>query len=192
MSTLIPYFPQNKLPLVIDTDPGIDDACALVSALLSPALYPLLITTVAGNVNVDKTTENALKLINFMHKIAHTPLVPLAQGAHQPLIEPFEDASSIHGKSGLDGFDFSAYQEDIVPSLLPCGAIEALREVLDEAPTPVSVCTLGPLTNIALFMRAYPELMPKISRIVCMGAALGAGNRTPYACLLYTSPSPRD
>lgn len=181
MSILIPYLPQNKLPLVIDTDPGIDDACALVSALLSPALYPLLVTTVAGNVNVDKTTENASKLINFMHKIAHTRLVPLAQGAHQPLIEPYEDASFIHGKSGLDGFDFSAYQEDIVPSLLPCGAIEALREVLDEAPAPVTVCTLGPLTNIALLMRAYPELMPKISRIVCMGAALGAGNRTPYA-----------
>ena len=89
---------MKKRPIIIDTDPGIDDAVALAIALFSEELDVKLITTVAGNVSLEKVTENTLRLLNFFEKE-----VPVAMGADKPLLIPFTDASDIHGKSGMEG-----------------------------------------------------------------------------------------
>ena len=91
-----------RLPIILDTDPGIDDAAAIAAALFAPELELQLMTTVAGNVSVEKTTRNALQLLHFWNAD-----VPLAQGASMPLVRPLRDAASVHGESGMDN--------DIVP-----------------------------------------------------------------------------
>ncbi|MGI6023860.1 MAG: nucleoside hydrolase, partial [Pediococcus parvulus] len=95
--------------IIMDCDPGIDDAAAISVALNNPEFDVRLITTVAGNVTVDKTTRNALKLVHFFDK-----KVPVASGAEQPLIKPFEDAARIHGESGMPGYDFDEFVGETV------------------------------------------------------------------------------
>lgn len=90
-----------RLPIILDTDPGIDDAAAIAAALFAPELDLQLMTTVAGNVSVEKTTRNALQLLHFWNAD-----VPLAQGASMPLVRPLRDAASVHGESGMEGYDF--------------------------------------------------------------------------------------
>ena len=92
---------MSKRPIIIDTDPGIDDAAAIAIALFSDELDVRLLTTVAGNVSLDKVTYNTLRLLKFFGKE-----VPVAKGAAAPLILPLQDASNVHGKSGMEGFDF--------------------------------------------------------------------------------------
>lgn len=87
-----------RLPIILDTDPGIDDAAAITAALFAPELDLQLMTTVAGNVSVEKTTRNALQLLHFWNAD-----VPLAQGASMPLVRPLRDAASVHGESGMEG-----------------------------------------------------------------------------------------
>lgn len=91
-----------RLPIILDTDPGIDDAAAIAAALFAPELDLQLMTTVAGNVSVEKTTRNALQLLHFWNAD-----VPLAQGASMPLVRPLRDAASVHGESGMEGYDFN-------------------------------------------------------------------------------------
>ena len=91
-----------KRPIIIDTDPGIDDAVALAIALFSEELEVKLITTIAGNVSVDKVTNNALKLLKFFNKD-----IPVAIGSNEPLLVAFEDASNVHGQSGMDGYELT-------------------------------------------------------------------------------------
>lgn len=107
--------------IIMDTDPGIDDAAALTMAINDPSLDLKLITTVAGNVTVDKTTANALKIVNFFGK---NDQIPVAGGAVAPLIKPFEDAARIHGESGMPGYDFG----DDFGQPLAKTAVEALRD----------------------------------------------------------------
>ena len=95
---------MKKRPIIIDTDPGIDDALAIAIALFSEELDVRLISTVAGNVGLDKVTYNALRLLKYFERED----VAVAVGADRPLIREFEDASSVHGKSGMEGFDFEA------------------------------------------------------------------------------------
>lgn len=87
-----------RLPIILDTDPGIDDAAAIAAALFAPELDLQLMTTVAGNVSVEKTTRNALQLLHFWNAD-----VPLAQGASMPLVRPLRDAASVHGESAWRG-----------------------------------------------------------------------------------------
>ncbi|WP_199769405.1 nucleoside hydrolase, partial [Klebsiella pneumoniae] len=94
-----------RLPIILDTDPGIDDAAAIAAALFAPELDLQLMTTVAGNVSVEKTTRNALQLLHFWNAD-----VPLAQGASMPLVRPLRDAASVHGESGMEGYDFVEHQ----------------------------------------------------------------------------------
>ncbi len=103
------------IKIIMDTDPGIDDAAALTMALNDPQIDLKLITSVAGNVTVDKTTKNAQKIVRFFNK-----QVPVAAGAKQPLIKEFEDAARIHGESGMPGYDFP---EDL-PKPLDVSAVE--------------------------------------------------------------------
>lgn len=141
-----------KHKIILDTDPGIDDAVMISTALNEPNLDVALITTVAGNVTVDKTTKNALTLVDFFNKN-----VPVAAGASEPLLKKFEDAARIHGESGMAGYDF---------------------------PTPT-----GAYTNIALLLREYPEVKPKIKEIIAMGGTLGRGNMTSAAEFnVFTDP----
>lgn len=160
---------MEPMPLIIDTDPGIDDAVAIAIALFSPEFDVRLITTVAGNVSVDATTENALKLLAYYGKD-----VPVARGAKEPLIRQFSDASDIHGKTGMEGFDFPEPKREL---LLEKNAVEAMRDTLMASETPVTLMPIGPLTNIALLLKTYPEVKEHIGQIVLMGGSVTRGNK---------------
>ncbi|ENC9772696.1 TPA: ribonucleoside hydrolase RihC [Citrobacter koseri] len=161
-----------RLPIILDTDPGIDDAAAIVAALFAPQLDLQLMTTVAGNVSVEKTTRNALQLLHFWNMD-----IPLAQGAATPLLRPLRDAAYVHGESGMEGYDFVAH--DCQPLAKP--AFIAIRDALMSAPEPVTLVAIGPLTNIALLLTHYPECAFNIRRLVIMGGSAGRGNFTPNA-----------
>ena len=137
-----------RLPIILDTDPGIDDAAAIAAALFAPELELQLMTTVAGNVSVEKTTRNALQLLHFWNAD-----VPLAQGASMPLVRPLRDAASVHGESGMEGYDFVEHQRQ--PLAKP--AFQAIRDALMHAAEPITLVAIGPLTNIALLLTQYPE-----------------------------------
>ena len=163
---------MERLPIILDTDPGIDDAAAIAAALFAPQLDLQLMTTVAGNVSVEKTTRNALQLLHFWNAD-----IPLAQGAATPLLRSLRDAAYVHGESGMEGYDF--VEHDRQPLAKP--AFVALRDALISAPEPITLVAIGPLTNIALLLMHYPECTFNIRRLVIMGGSAGRGNFTPNA-----------
>ncbi len=154
--------------VIIDTDPGIDDAIALALALYSKELTIPLITTVSGNVSLEKVTENALKLVTFYQQ-----QIPVAKGAGQPLMRAAKDASDVHGASGMEGYDFPAVNHGL---LLANHAVVEMARVLAASQEKMTICAIGPLTNVALLIRMFPELIEKVGEIVLMGGALGRGN----------------
>lgn len=160
---------MNKRPIIIDTDPGIDDALAIAIALYSEELDVKLITTVAGNVGLDKTTYNALRLLKFFEK----ENIPVAVGAEGPLIRPYEDASSVHGKSGMEGYDF----EEPTQTPIKEHAINGMRKVIMESEEPITIVAIGPLTNVALLLKVYPEVKENIKEVVMMGGSASRGNK---------------
>ncbi|MGL4725017.1 MAG: ribonucleoside hydrolase RihC [Scandinavium sp.] len=160
------------LPFILDTDPGIDDAAAIAAALFAPELDLQMITTVAGNVSVEKTTRNALQLLHFWQAD-----IPVAQGAATPLLRPLRDAAYVHGESGMEGYDFVDHQRQ--PLAKP--AFMAIRDKLMSATEPMTLVAIGPLTNIALLLTQYPECKFNIRRLVIMGGSAGRGNFTPNA-----------
>ena len=171
---------HSPIAMILDTDPGIDDAVALVAALFHPKIDLRLVSTVAGNVSVDKTTNNALRLLHFLG--ASTPV---ARGAAAPLVRSLEDASHIHGHSGLDGYAFEEPTQQIVDG----HAVEVMRDLLLASKQPLVLVPIGPLTNIALLLTLYPECKPSIERIVMMGGSAGRGNHTPNAEFnIYVDP----
>lgn len=157
--------------IIIDTDPGIDDAVALAIAMFSEQLDIQLITAVAGNVGLEHTAPNALRLVSFWGSN-----VPVAAGADRPLVGAVYNAAQAHGETGLMGFDF----EDADARLLPMHAVEAMRRVLMRAQEPITLVPIGPLTNIALLFSMHPEVKEKIDEIVLMGGCYLRGNITPY------------
>ena len=160
---------MNKRPIIIDTDPGIDDALAIAIALFSEELDVKLITTVAGNVSLPKVTNNALRLLNFFGKD-----VPVAKGAEKPLIEELIDASDIHGASGMEGFDFPEPKQEL---LLEEHAVNAMRRVIMESEEPITLMPIAPLTNLAMLFSLYPEVKSNIKEIVMMGGSITRGNK---------------
>lgn len=167
------------IKIIMDTDPGIDDAAALAMALNNPEIDLKLITAVAGNVTVDKTTANALKIVHFFKKD-----VPVAAGAAQPLIKPFEDAARIHGESGMLGYDFGDdYGQPIAKP-----AVEALHDAI-MAEDEITLVPTGSYTNIALLLAEYPEVKSHIKQIVAMGGSISGGNMTSVAEFnVFTDP----
>lgn len=163
---------NSKRPVIIDTDPGIDDAVALAIALNAPELDVKLLTTVAGNVNVSKTTNNTLKLVSFFKKD-----VPVAQGADKPLLIQLEDSADIHGESGMDGYEFP--EPDCKVSSFH--AVEAMRQVILESSEPVTIIPIAALTNIALLFSMYPEVKENVKEIIMMGGSLSRGNTNTSA-----------
>jgi pyrimidine-specific ribonucleoside hydrolase len=160
-------------PIILDCDPGHDDAIALLLALASPEVNLLGVTTVAGNTTLENTTLNALKVL----ELSDHREVPVAAGAARPLMRELVVAEDVHGKSGLDG----ATLPDPVLQPGSMHAVDLLVEKILASPEPVTVVPLGPLTNIALLMNRYPEALDNVSRIVSMGGAIGIGNVTPSA-----------
>ncbi|MGL5201012.1 MAG: pyrimidine-specific ribonucleoside hydrolase RihA [Aeromonas veronii] len=173
------------LPVILDCDPGHDDAIALILALASPELKVLAVTTSAGNQTPDKTLNNALRILTLLGRDD----IPVAAGAPKPLARELIIADNVHGESGLDGPKLPD------PAFAPQAmtGIELMARCLRESPEPVTLVPTGPLTNIALLLAAHPELKPRIARIVLMGGAAGAGNWTPAAEFnIYVDPEAAD
>ncbi|MGA5100322.1 nucleoside hydrolase [Streptomyces lavendulocolor] len=165
---------MTPLPVILDCDPGHDDAFAIMLAAAHPAIELLAITTVAGNATVERTALNARRVCT----VAGIDGVPIAAGLAGPLHGTGIVAGNIHGESGLDGPGFG---EPTVP-LDPRDAITLLRETLLAHPAPVTLVPTGPLSNVAAFLLAHPALAAdRIERIVLMGGSTGRGNRTPAA-----------
>ncbi len=163
--------------ILIDTDPGQDDAVALLLAFSARDRLDLrAITTVAGNVPVAQTTANALRIRDLAG--ADAAGVPVHAGAEGPLLFPLETAEFVCGPDGLAGADLPPPASAAAPG----HAVEAIIAICRAAPEDgVTLCPLGPLTNLALAFRLAPEILPKVRRIVLMGGALGLGNMTPAA-----------
>lgn len=169
-----------KKPVLIDCDPGIDDAVALFIAFKADNLDIRAITSVSGNVGIDKTTNNALKLIEYAGAD-----VKVARGASRPINrEPFT-AEFVHGKTGLGNM--------IIPeakgSLFHKNAYDTIYEEAVKCDGKLHIIALGPLTNIALTLMKYPDIKTKISHITLMGGSAGLGNDTPAAEFnIYADP----
>jgi inosine-uridine nucleoside N-ribohydrolase len=158
-------------PILIDCDPGHDDAIALLLALASPELEILGVTTVAGNQTLEKTTANAFRVLEFAGRTD----IPVAAGAERPLVrEPFV-AAYVHGETGLDGPDLPQAQGSPVDR----HAADFLADTIRERDGDVTLVPTGPLTNVALMLALHPEARP--ARIVLMGGAVAEGNVTPAA-----------
>jgi pyrimidine-specific ribonucleoside hydrolase len=160
-------------PILLDCDPGHDDAIALLLALASPELELLGVTTVAGNQTLDKTTANALRVL----ELAGRGDVPVAAGADRPLARELFIAAYVHGETGLDGPTLPD------PRRAPIGqhAVDFLAERILGCDRPVTLVPVGPLTNIALLLARHPEAAGNVERIVIMGGAVAEGNVTPAA-----------
>jgi len=168
-------------PVIIDCDPGVDDAIAILLALATDTLDILAITTVAGNVPLNYTTSNALKIC----ALAGRPEVPIYPGCPRPILKPLHTATEVHGATGLQGTPLPN------PSAQPQAqhAVEYLIHTLSQASTPITLATLGPLTNIALALIQQPSIADNIQEIVAMGGAVTAGNVTPSAEFnIYVDP----
>ena len=160
------------VPVVIDCDPGQDDAVALMLALASPELEVLGVTTVAGNVAVERTSANARRIVEFAGRTD----VPVFAGCAQPLRRPWVGAAHIHGESGLEGLDLPAPRQPADPRHAVDFLIETCR-----GRDGVTLCTLGPLTNVATALARAPDIARRLARIVAMGGARSGGNVTPVA-----------
>jgi inosine-uridine nucleoside N-ribohydrolase len=160
-------------PIILDCDPGHDDAIALLLALASPEVQLLGVTTVSGNQTLEKTTANAIRVLDHVGR----PEIPVAAGADRPLVRERHVAAEVHGETGLDGPELPPPSR----SAQDGHAIEWIAEAVSASTEPVTLVPTGPLTNIALFLAAYPALAEGIDRIVLMGGAVGEGNVTPAA-----------
>ncbi|MER7048530.1 nucleoside hydrolase [Streptomyces jumonjinensis] len=161
------------IPVILDCDPGHDDAFAIMLAAGDPAVDLLAITTVAGNQTLAKTTLNARRICS----VAGITGVPVAAGCAQPLVQPLRIADDVHGESGLDGPRFAEPTVDAVPG----HAVDLMYRLVMSHPEPVTLVPTGPLTNIALLLTRYPDCAGRIREIVLMGGSTGRGNRTPAA-----------
>ena len=167
--------------IVLDCDPGHDDAIAILLAAHHPRLKLEAITTVAGNQTLQKTTQNALKVCS----LAGIRDVPIAAGMDRPLVREQHIAAQIHGESGLDGPALPPPDLELAPT----HAVDLLIELLLASQGDLTIVATGPLTNVAAAMRREPRILPKIQQIVLMGGSIGLGNTTPAAEFnIYADP----
>jgi purine nucleosidase len=172
---------MSPKPVILDVDPGHDDAVAIMLACGAPELDLLAVTTVAGNVPLEKTTRNVLRVLSLT---GHTG-VPVAAGASSPLRRPLHTAENIHGESGLDGPEIPdpSFEHD------ERSATELIADTVRGASEPVTIIPTGPLTNVATFLREHPELKGRVAHISLMGGSIGLGNTTPAAEFnIYVDP----
>lgn len=173
---------MTAMPLIIDCDPGVDDAIALLLALASPAELRLLgITTVAGNVPLALTQQNALKIC----QLAGHAEIEVFAGCPRPLLLPLLTAEQVHGSSGLEGAVLPLSSRRVQPQ----HAVSFLIAQLSQAPVPVTLAMLGPLTNLAIALIQAPAIAANINQVVIMGGASGQGNVTAAAEFnMYVDP----
>jgi inosine-uridine nucleoside N-ribohydrolase len=157
--------------ILLDCDPGHDDAIALLLALASPELELLGVTTVAGNQTLDKTTANAIRVLEFAGRAE----IPVAAGADRPLVREQYVAAYVHGETGMDGPDLPPAQSAPIKR----HAVDFLADQIREHDGGVTLVPTGPLTNVALLLALHPDARPE--RIVLMGGAIAEGNVTPAA-----------
>ncbi|MGG5370340.1 nucleoside hydrolase [Enterococcus sp. AZ196] len=158
---------MKKRPIILSTDPGIDDAVAIALALFSEELEVKLICPIFGNVSIENTKANTEKLLTLYQK---KPKIVL--GSSRPLLREPINASEIHGESGMDGYKFPD------PTIFTDNtqtAVEAMHEVVEQEEK-TTLVGIGPLTDLALFIHLYPQDLAKIEQIVVMGGSLGRGN----------------
>jgi purine nucleosidase len=163
----------NATPVILDCDPGHDDMVAIMVAAGDPRVDLLAITTVAGNGTLERTTYNARAVCS----LAGIRDVPIAAGAPGPLVGTLRTAAHVHGESGLEG---AALPQPDVPQADE-HAVGLMARLLRDSPEPVTLVPTGPLTNVALLLRTWPDLLPRIREVVLMGGSLGAGNVEPLA-----------
>jgi inosine-uridine nucleoside N-ribohydrolase len=169
------------LRVIIDTDPGVDDALALLLAMRAPELKIEAITAVAGNVPLELTLPNVLRMV----EIAGRTDIPVAAGAKQPLLRRLVTATYAHGENGLGGAVFPE------PTIKPVAETAALfiGQIIRKYPGEISLITIGPLTNVATALNNDPELASMVRGIVMMGGSLSGGNITPAAEFnIYVDP----
>jgi purine nucleosidase len=160
--------------VLLDTDPGIDDALALFLALASPDVQLEAVTTVSGNVSVDFTTRNALALL----QLAGRPDIPVARGSDRPLLRPLVIADYVHGQNGLGGVMLPEAQQGAVST----HAVDMIIQKILAAPGEMTLVAIGPLTNLAQAVRREPRIAQAVREVVIMGGALRVpGNVTPVS-----------
>ena len=174
--------------IIIDTDPGQDDAAALMLAFASPDELNLLgITTVAGNVPLSYTSRNARIVCELCGETGRR----IFEGADRPMVRPLVTAEHVHGKTGLDG----PVMDEPKMALQPGHAVDFIIDTIRcEEPGTVTLCTLGPQTNIALALQKAPDIAPRVQQVVMMGGGcFEGGNITPAAEFnIYVDPEAAD
>mgnify|MGYP000253204786 CR=1 FL=1 len=164
---------MNSTPVILDVDTGIDDAFAILIAARHPSIKLLGVTCVDGNTNVAQVVANTLQVLDA----AGAGDIPVARGAIRPLLGQSQYAEYVHGEDGMGDLGLPPSRRNVDAR----SAIELLRDLVDQSPEAVTLVPLAPLTNIALFLRAFPESAKKLKRIVLMGGSASAGNATPAA-----------
>ena len=163
---------MKKIPIIIDCDPGHDDALMLMLAFGSGLFDIKAVTTSAGNQTQENTLTNALKILSLIHAD-----VPVYRGAEAPFFRNLIITEDVHGESGLHGYDFppANFKEENI------SAVEGIAKILAESDKQITIVPTGPLTNIAAFLLAFPNLKNKVERISLMGGGIFRGNMTPLA-----------
>jgi purine nucleosidase/pyrimidine-specific ribonucleoside hydrolase len=164
---------NRPTPIILDCDPGHDDAFAIMLAAAHPAIELRAVTTVSGNGSVDKVTENARRVCTMAGLLDTV----IARGADQPLVADAEAAVEIHGESALDGAELPEPRV----SLSPLPAVEQMVEIIESSDVPVTLVATAPLTNVATLLRDHPDTAAKLTGISLMGGSATRGNWRPYA-----------
>ena len=165
---------SEQVPLILDVDTGTDDALALAFAVASPSIELVAVTTVAGNVDVEKTTANTLSVLDWLGGRD----VPVHRGASRPLVRPHQDASYFHDEGGLGGAQLPRSTRSIGDDRGPAALIRLARQY----PRMLTLVALGPLTNVAIALNVEPRLPELLKSVVVMGGAFTVpGNTTPAA-----------
>lgn len=164
---------MTKKPLIISTDPGIDDIAAMTVSLFADELDVKMIVPTWGNVALEYTLQNTLNLEKFLNTN-----VPVVEGANQPLVAPKISASSVHGVTGVAGFDFEMATDELV---IPGLAATLMYNAIMDSQEKVILLGIGPLTDFALLFKQYPNVVENIEEVVIMGANIGRGNHSPLA-----------
>jgi len=168
--------------IIIDTDPGVDDALAFLLALASPEIQLEALTTTQGNVTLEKATRNALSVL----ELAHASHIPVARGSVGPLVQPLRASAHVHGETGLGNAQLPEPRIQAIQK----HAVDYLIERVLAEPGEISIFPIGPLTNIAMAIRKEPQFAKSVKELVIMGGAiLEYGNITPQAEFnIYVDP----
>lgn len=159
--------------VILDVDTGVDDALAIMFAVRHPGLQVRAISCVAGNAAVDQVVVNTLSVLDHLD----APQIPVGRGAARPLLNAAHDARHVHGADGLGDLGLPSPRR----SASTLGAIELMREQILDSADPVTLVPLAPMTNVALLLRTYPEVVDNIDRIVFMGGSASSGNASAVA-----------